>query len=364
MKQKTLRFWIVNGVLALLALACLLVCLALSDTLESQKAARRWAGEGDTAFAQLSCFLSGDDALTLGDIYTFRQTLTTKLTEASMEAPENGSLFTDAWSSSGKLTAAGDNGSAETPVTAVGGNWFFFHPLRLLSGSYIAEDDMMDDRVVLDRELAWRLFGGVELAGMTVTIGADAKPFVVAGVVERERDFASKKANTGETGLYMSYRAWEALTADAAEPVECYEIVLPQPVDGFAENLVRENFKMGGGELVNNTKRYALGGVWKIIREFGTRSMHLNNVIYPDWENAARCFGDWCALFLALSIALAVCPAVTAFVTALVLLVRGKDRLAQKLPALASGAVDRLRQRRWARDHGTYENNDRTGEAP
>ena len=346
MKKAKLRLFLAAGVLAFLALICLLVCRSFSGTLESQKAAERWAGDGETDFVQLSCFLSGDDARTLADVYSFRQTLETKLTEASVEAPEHGSAFIDAWSAPGKRTVSGDHGSAEAAVTAVGGDWFFFHPLQLLSGAYITEDDMMDDRVVLDRELAWRLFGGFDLAGMTVQIGEI--PFVIAGVVERDQDFASKKANTAEAGLYLSWRAWTALAGDGAANIACYEIVLPQPVDGFAETLVKDNFKVGGGELVNNTERDSLAGVWKIVREFGTRSMHLTSVIYPWWENAARCVGDWSALFLALAAVFAVCPAVTLFVTAMILLVRAKDQLTTRVPKLVSAAVGRGRSRKQA----------------
>ena len=344
MKKTTLRFLIVNGGLLLLALVCFLVSRSFSGTLESQRAAARWAGDGELTFTQLSCFMSEDDSLGLGDIYAFRQTLQTKLTQASITAPENGSLFTDAWSSFGKLHVAGEHGSGEAEVTAVGGNFFLFHPLRLLSGSYISEDDVMDDRVLLDRELAWRLFGGVELAGMTVTI--NERPFVVAGVIEREQDFASKKAATGGMGMYMSYGAWNALAEDATQPVDCYEIVLPQPVEGFAEDLVKTNFKLGGGELVNNTARFRTGDVYAVIKEFGTRSMRRNRVIYPAWENAARCAGDWSALFLALAIVLVICPAVTALVTGMILLIRLKDYLSGKAPEWVSAAVERSRKRR------------------
>ena len=122
MKKAPLRFLIINGVLILLALSCFLVSRGLAGTLESQKAAARWAGEGGGSFAQLSCFLSVDDRLTLGDVYTFRQTLQNKLTEASMETPAGGSLFADAWSAFGALKVAGGYGSADAEAVAVGGN--------------------------------------------------------------------------------------------------------------------------------------------------------------------------------------------------------------------------------------------------
>ena len=65
-------------------------------------------------------------------------------------------------SGTARFSVTGDHGAAEVKAIGVGGNFFHFHPLRLRSGSYIAEDDFMLDRVVLDETLAWQLFGGFD----------------------------------------------------------------------------------------------------------------------------------------------------------------------------------------------------------
>lgn len=89
----------------------------------------------------------------------------------------------------------------------MGGEWFSFHPLTLRSGSYINEDSLMHDQVLLDEKLAWQIFGSYELAGMTVTIGD--KPFVVAGVVAIESDKASQKSMTPQARCSStSTRCW------------------------------------------------------------------------------------------------------------------------------------------------------------
>lgn len=352
LKPFTKRVLIVNAALLVLALVCLTVSLSLSGALESQKAAARWAGEDAESYAQLSCFMSGGDSVDLGQIYTFRQALETRLTEEALEEPENARQYTDAWSAVRSLNVSGAHGSAAAAATAVGGDFFFFHPLRLLSGSYIAEGDYMDDRVVLDRELAWRLYGSDNLAGLTVEI--EGVPFVVAGVIDRDRDAASQKAQSAQNpqsvsmGLYLSYSAYCRLEgADGA--IGCYEIVMPEPVRGFAESFMKERFPLGGGELVVNSGRFGVKGSWGILRDFGTRSMRLTDVVYPDWENAARYLGDWCALLLAAALALAVCPAVTGCIVLGIGLVHGYHYLARKLPALIAEAVDRLRKKRYAR---------------
>ena len=355
LKKITLIILIANAALAILSAICLAVCFSFPGRLQSQLAAERWTGASELRFEQLSCFMSESDSLNLDNIYEFRYKLGKKLTEASLEAPENGALFNDAWSAFGKVKVFGDHGNAECSVIAVGGDYFFFHPLKLLSGSYISEDDLMGDRVLLDRELAWRLFGGTDLQGMTVTI--DNIPYVVAGVVEREVDFASKKAyGDGGAGMYMSYSAYSALTAgeeSAGAPVDCYEIVMPQPVEDFAEGLLKENFAIGSGEIINNSGRFTFGEIFGIIKQFGTRSMHTTSVIYPYWENAARCLGDWCALFMLLAIIFGVSPLVCAFVVLMILLIRLKDYLADNVPEWTVGAIDRARKKRYSASHKT-----------
>ena len=75
-------------------------------------------------------------------------------------------VYTDAYCAFGKTSVTGDHGSSDASVIAVGGNYFLFHPLELVSGTYFSESDVMHDRVVLDETLAWKLFGGSNLAGM------------------------------------------------------------------------------------------------------------------------------------------------------------------------------------------------------
>ena len=75
-------------------------------------------------------------------------------------------VYTDAYCAFGKTSVTGDHGSSDASVVAVGGNYFLFHPLDLVSGTYFSESDVMHDRVVLDETLAWKLFGGSNLTGM------------------------------------------------------------------------------------------------------------------------------------------------------------------------------------------------------
>ena len=248
--------WFLLGLIVVLLLSSAASVIGLrvvSGTLESLTAADRFRGGTDTRFAQLACFLPVGQGKAEEDILQFRQTLDGKLVEQSLEAPENGSLYLDAYCGMATVTAVGNNGaSASVGAIGVGGDFFYFHPLFLRGGSYIKGGDLMDDLVVLDEETAWRLFGGVDLAGMSMTV--NGKPFVVSGVIAREDDFATQKAYSGDSGIFMSYSALARLVEKAE--ISCYELVMPDPISGYAKNLVSENFSIGNGDVVENSSRY------------------------------------------------------------------------------------------------------------
>ncbi len=334
---------IVNIVLVLASLACALGLRAVGGTLQSLTAARRFQGGSETRFAQTACFLPVDGGKTEDDIRSFRQTLDTKLVEQSLEAPENGSLYIDAYSGTSSVTVTGESGGNVTvKAVGVGGDFFYFHPLPLLSGSYIRSDDLMDDLVVLDEEMAWRLYGSTDLAGMTVYI--NQKPFVVAGVIARETDFATRKAYTGDGGIFLSYSALSSLDEDAA--ITCYELVMPDPISGYAKGIVTDNFPVGEGDVVENSSRYSLSHLLEVAKSFGLRSMRLNGVIYPYWENAARLTEDYAALLLILAVMLALYPLLSALVFAIRETRRAYRFAKVKVPATVEAAVEKRREER------------------
>jgi len=325
------------------SLAALVFCLFRishwSHLLESQQAAGRWAGESGSTMAQLSCFLPVDGEIGESAVYSFRNTLDNRLTEAALTPPENGSLYIDGYSARGSVNVSGDRGSAQAAALGIGGDYFFFHPLRLLSGSYISGNDLMHDRVVLDEELAWRLFGSNNLAGMSVTIGE--KPYYVAGVVRRESDPASAKAYTDGPGIFMAY---DALTEAGDAKIDCYEIALPNPISGFALDQVRGAFPLGGGTILENSARYRFAGVWSILTRYGERSMQTTGILLPYWENAARYTEDRIALLYVLCALLALLPAALAVMLAAALIrqiKKGARSLGAKVKELADYGIPR-----------------------
>lgn len=341
--SKRRAFWGVNLLLAVCTLLCLLGGRGVRAALPTLNAAETWAGESGEPFAQLACYLPSDQKIEEEQVLQFRRTLEEKFTEAAMEAPENGSLYTDAYSGEGSLTVTGERGSAQVKVIGVGGDFFRFHPLKLRSGNYLSESDLMQDRVLLDEELAWQLFGGMDLAGMTVTI--QEKSFYVAGVVSREDDRYSAMAYTGGAGMFFSYAGLKSCLPDTA--ISCYEIVLPNPISSFGRNMVEESFPMGDGILLENSSRYSLSNLWRVIRDFGKRSMGLNGIIYPYWENAVRVTEDYAALLLLLTVLFGVMPAVSAILFAVHWAARGWKAGKHLVKTKVSAGLEQRREKKW-----------------
>ena len=324
--KKRILLYAVNALLLILIGVCLLRAGSYSRVLLSQQAAKYWAGDSDERFAQVSCFFPVNNKASADTINAFRKGIDGKLIDAGVEPRQEGESWTDCYSSVGSLTVAGDRDSSEATAIGVGGDFYLFHPFELVSGSFIAEDDLMKDRVVLDYELAWKLFGGTSLEGMTVTIGGT--PFYVAGVVRRETDKFSSRAFSGEPVIFMAYSTLSALQEETS--ISCYEAAMPDPISNFAENLLTESFKTQKGVVVENSSRYSLPAIYGLFKNFGNRSMATSGVIYPYWENAARVSEVFIARLYVIIALLGLFP----FICLVILAVRLIKLLAAKLKLL------------------------------
>ena len=339
-------------VLALCGAFCLWRLWAVSNLLPSQQAAQRWKGSSARDFAQVSFFLPAEQKLTRDQIYAFRNDMRQKLKAASFDTAAETGLYNDAWCTLSSAKVSAGRRSGDVQVIAVGGRFFDFHPLRLLSGSYLTPDDVMDDRVLLDRETAWLLFGAEDLAGMSFSL--NGTPVVVAGVYEHERDSFSKTAAAGGMCVYMSYESYARLFPDKAG-IDCYELVMAEPVRGFVRSSAEEKFPVKKASLVDNSCRFEIGRLWKLFRSRAERSMHRESAAFPYWENAARAAEDRASHWLLAGVVLLALPAGLMLWALVRAAARGRRKLeTDLLPKARRGSrelVRELNRRRWERRH-------------
>jgi len=320
-KLKKIIIIISINVFCLIAfIVCMSLATSLVTPLRSQQAARAWAGQSGDRFAQVSVFFPESAMFEVENMRSIHTDIDQALLNASIESTAQQSVYVEAWSALGEVTLLCNRG---TPVTAqvigVGGDFFHFHPLRLRSGNYLSPNDVMKDRILLDEELAWRLFGAVDLAGMEVlvrggsSIGAGGatgtRIFTIAGVISRESDFASSRAYTGGAGLFMPFEMLSEVS-DGELLITCYEIVMPDPITNFAFNTMTDAFTGYSAHIVENSARFSLSKSFSAIRAFGQRSILTDTIAFPYWENAARYAEDWLALLLVLAMLFAVYPVV------------------------------------------------------
>ena len=381
--RKLLKHWPLT-LAALLALCCGL-CIwrlwAVSNLLESQKAAQRWKGTGERSYAQMTCLMPPLAQMTLDDIYKFRGEMMQKLKGAGYDIENDRGLYVDAWSGFASAKISSGRQSGEANLIAVGGSFFDFHPLRLLSGNYLSPDDVMDDRVLLDSETAWLLFGAYDVAGLSFSL--EGVPMVVAGVYEQERDVFSQSAYGGGRCIYMSFSAYQRFSPIRTEVQDnsiagvitnlfpdavtdsfqkevlrtavCYEILMAEPVKGFTYSSVTDKFPAKNVVFVENTYRFTADRLLTLAKHLATRSMQVSGIYFPYWENAARAAEDRALIWAACALVTGAFPVALVIYELIRNAVRGKKKLEQEvLPGARRKSRELVRERsrrRWERRH-------------
>lgn len=261
--------------------------------LYDQQAAARWSEEDD--YAQLSCFYPVTMQPTDYEFQSLYHTIEDALHSASMETEnELAKLFVDAYSVTGTLTLSTDNGTMEVNAAGVTDQFFLFHPITLLEGSYFDEEMLMDDGVIVDEDAAFLLYGSNDVVGMPVYIGSQS--FYIRGVVERATGYLEEAAGLDSSFCYVPVQT--LLELGQVEGSYTYEVLMPNPVDGFAKGILTTalNDTENQIEVVENSSRFSPSARKEILYDYALRSMSSNGIIYPYWENLARAKEDICAV--------------------------------------------------------------------
>lgn len=314
------RNFIWLGVIAgflLLALAMFFLRQSWIARLQDQQMAQRWSEEGGVS--QISCFFSRQAFMTEEQVIGFEHRLDSVLKEASIEVEsqnEGARLWADAYSASGSITVSTDRTTLNLKAIGIGGDFFQFHPQKLLYGNYFSGNDLNQDYIVIDEETAWQLFGGIDVSGKFVTIGG--QPHMIAGVIHRDQERMEKAAGLEESIIYVHLHTLQNY-GYGADGLECYEIVMPNPIKGFAMEKVKEGLSVDEREViyVENTGRFGIAKCLELLLQFGYRSMNGKAILYPYWENLARGYEDRLALVTAVFVFALAVPGVLVLIWAI-----------------------------------------------
>lgn len=316
--------------------------------LTDQLGADRWSQ--DMKVAQVSLFLTQDQKITEDDIKRFEYILERKLIDAgvidtsdgkkdelsgpkiidtigidemygsqgsaSNEDDGIGNLYAVSYCAQGTATLSYEDRTLENAAAiGAGGDFFIFHPLTLVSGTYFDGDDLMKDKVVIDEDTAWQLFGSTDIIGQCILI--KGVPHYISGVVKKETGKLYEAAGLSKSYVYMSYDSLsrygnilsgvvenKKISEDGATAniggINCVEVLCPNPVKGLALKISKESLVSDDNVVVaiDNTDRFSVFSLFAVLKSFFTRSMWGKAIFYPYWENVARGYEDILALIL------------------------------------------------------------------
>lgn len=288
---------LVACILGTLFMVCIERYLVLG--LSTQQLAGRWSKEED--YAQLACYFTKETAFSPDRIPELERAFVQSLEEAALGSTneKGGRSWLDAYSAQGELFISSNRSSMNARVFGVGGDFFQFHPLTLLNGSYFDASDENEDGVILDEIVAWQLFGSSNISGMEVEINGRIYP--VRGVVRSDSGLFSDAVNEEAATVYVSFAVFEECSGGEAA-IDSYELLIANPVKKFGKNALETALGMEESEyeLVEVSARFDFLHRLNILKNFGIRSMNTKNIVYPYWENRARGYEDISALFLVL----------------------------------------------------------------
>ncbi len=308
--KKMLKF---SGICAIIMAAALVIAgifelcvFSLKGRLEYLEAGGRWSANGDS-FAVISMYAEKESAFSSDQAKSWARSVDSALLESSISpSSENARSWAYTYAAQADLTIKGPMGSTKAETIAAGGDYFTFHPMDFLFGSYFLNDESVPTGIVIDSNLAWKVFGAVNIVGKTVEI--NGVEFTVSGVCEPE----STKGIYGYTygtrpRLFMSYAGYVAAVGQDTD-VTIFEAALPNPVNGFAKNIFNKAITVNedATEVIEVTSRYNLKNRYENMKVLKYSWIRSNRIKYPFWENEARVYDYYCAIFMIFEVAAAV----------------------------------------------------------
>ena len=361
--KRVLRLLIAVGICLLLFLALTVFRSKSTSALPDMHGAERFAPEG--GYAQIGCYFAERVTVEPERYREFNYRVESALTTNSIGKDEDNPdarLFLDCYSMEGSVTLVHERKTVEAKAIGTGGDFFFFHPVELVSGMHYMVDALMKDQVLIDETVAWQLFGGYDVAGQTVEIGGTS--YVVSGVAKSGSGRMLKAAGSEGALVFLpaeGLRADGALRHDA-DRINCYELIMPDPVDGFAAKLIRETlgFDEESMHLADQTKRFGSFSLLSVLTDYGTRSMTGAAISYPYWENLARGTEDILAPVVVLQ-ALCLLVPVILIVIEIVHRYRHKEWTAQGIVTKIGDSVYNLRAKKYAEKKKKKINTEKSG---
>ena len=148
---------------------------------------------------------AGLDNSDVSDSGASNEDKTNKKEKTSKEQDTDERNYIDCYSAPGEITINKGDKSLTVQAVGVGGDFFFFHPMKLISGAYFTKDALMKDQIVVDEDLAWSLYGSNDVVGQVINIGE--VPHIICGVVAKKHNKIYDAAGLKNSMVFLSYQS-------------------------------------------------------------------------------------------------------------------------------------------------------------
>ncbi len=281
-----------SGITALVMIGAALLCgilelcvLGMHNSLDYLGAGKRWSADGER-YAVVGMYTEQNAGISPDEAEGWVRSVDSALLEASVTPNEGARSWAWTYGTDAVLPVSGTKGTVNAEVLAVAGDFFVFHQLAFRYGGGFLNDNSNPMGVVLDRDLAWRVYGAENIVGMTVTVNGEE--YTIVGITDRESSSAAYKKAYGDTPrMYMSYRGYAKV---AESGVSFFEAALPNSVRGFAMNIFSSAVRVNedSSAVLEATDRFSLKNRYDNMKELAYAWVSINKIEFPYWENEAR----------------------------------------------------------------------------
>lgn len=317
--------WLIT-VLASVAIALILrgICVIAANRLTEQHIAKKWSPEG--GYSQISMFFNQDTAIDIQTLQSLEHQITDNLAQESITVTSqnpSARLLTSCYFSEGQISLEAQYGKSQLSAYGVGGDFFDFHELKLISGDYFSKDDMNMDYCLLDELAAWKLFGSTDIDGQVVYMGDT--PLIVKGVVDMPKGKLATAAGVKDCVCFIPYEFMDEHIGVSS--ITAYEIVMPSPVPGYASDKLSKNIGIAEENMfiVENTTRFSVIDLAKHFKTIGYSSIRTKAISFCWWENIARVYEDRLSILTIIYLVFAVYAVLTIIVLIVIFIIQNKD---------------------------------------
>ncbi len=263
--------------------------LSAADNWQLEKAFSR----DGSSYKRISVFFSPKSQMDRSGIMQLRNNLSEQLFNSpSLDAGDKEQIFIDAYEGTEQIEVSYQNSFQRVKGYFVGGHYFEFHSMSFLNGNKFSEEDLMRDKAVISESLSFALFGSADSVGKTIWV--NEKGIVVCGVIKEKGGWISGLANSNTKKIYLPYDLTDQLDCNLS--LTSYEILLPEPLEGFAAKTMEEALSINRYNrqasmeekeisMIEETNRFHIKSLLQTAVRLHERTMKKIPIVFPDWQN-------------------------------------------------------------------------------